>query len=388
MLHTRNLSKTALCLILFLTCLCLITGCANHNDEQVAVEQEEEQTTDNSKFSGYSISSAEYSDLATVTPAKILKTIDSDTLLHLLELQSVQLQCPYATSDDSVFVQIQLPKQWTQNTDDPTHFYFPDGTEAMQIELLPIIENGCIWSTERLWEDQSCVYYEDKWIDFSWNEFYLCSYSFMSIHTTNQKDIYDYTYYLPYGDSYFAIHWYTAGDNNSDALRLQKAFLETMQLLTPIPNQIYASLSGEFWKATVTLSCEENDIEITLSVPIEWAQEKPESYVFYNSNSIICISYTEIIELKANETVWDIAEQNEQLLQCTAFVNGTEIPRAIFTPPYKPGEDTSEEYGSYTYFYYIPIDNLCLIMSFHARGMDNQQAIQLHQTILESIAIQ
>lgn len=81
----------------------------------------------------------------------------------------------------------------------------------MQIELLPIIENGCIWSTERLWEDQSCVYYEDKWIDFSWNEFYLCSYSFMSIHTTNQKDIYDYTYYLPYGDSYFAIHWYTAG---------------------------------------------------------------------------------------------------------------------------------------------------------------------------------
>lgn len=98
-------------------------------------------------------------------------------------------------------------------------------------------------------------------------------------------------------------------DNNSDALRLQKAFLETMQLLTPIPNQIYASLSGEFWKATVTLSCEENDIEITLNVPIEWAQEKPESYVFYNSNSIICISYTEIIELKANETVWDIAEQ-------------------------------------------------------------------------------
>ena len=129
------------------------------------------------------------------------------------------------------------------------------------------------------------------------------------------------------------------------------------------------------------------DIEITLNVPIEWAQEKPGSYVFYNSNRIICISHTEIIELKANETVWDIAEQNEQLLQRTAFVNGTEIPRAIFTPPYKPGDDTSEEYGSYTYFYYISIDNLCLIMPFHARGMDNQQAIQLHQTILESITI-
>ena len=139
MLHARNLSTTALFLILFLTCPCLVTGCANHKDEHMDVEQEEEQTTDNSKFSGYSISSAEYSDLATVTPAKILKTIDSDTLLHLLELQNVQLLCPYATSDDSVFVQIQLPIQWTQNTDDPNRFYFHDGTEAMKIEMLPII---------------------------------------------------------------------------------------------------------------------------------------------------------------------------------------------------------------------------------------------------------
>ena len=90
MLHIRHLSATVLYLILFLTCLCLVTGCVNHNDEQVDVEQEEKQTTDNSKFSGYSISSAEYSDLTTVTPAKIPETIDSDTLLHLLELQSVQ----------------------------------------------------------------------------------------------------------------------------------------------------------------------------------------------------------------------------------------------------------------------------------------------------------
>lgn len=84
-----------------------------------------------------------------------------------------------------------------------------------------------------------------------------------------------------------------------------------MQLLTPIPNQIYTSLSGEFWKATITLSGKEKDIAITLNVPIEWAQKKTRSGTFYDSNNIACISYMDIKELKVGETIWDIAEQNE-----------------------------------------------------------------------------
>ena len=37
---------------------------------------------------------------------------------------------------------------------------------------------------------------------------------------------------------------------------------------------------GETWKATVSLTAAEQTIEITLDVPVEWAQEKPGSSVF------------------------------------------------------------------------------------------------------------
>lgn len=377
MLQMAHLFRKSICLILSLTIL--LAGCSGQSGE-VDVSPGETKESTSASSSKNTISSAEY----TYSPS--IKFLDDDELLRSLGLQTFQLDCPTASSNDMVFVQLQLPEQWTQDNDTPTLFYFPDGSNAMQLEILPLEQGQCIWSAERLWEDESCISYSEKYIHYSWYTFQR--YTFYSIHTLDEQNLYDYTYYLPYGSSYFAVHFYTYGESNENALRFQKGFLETIQLLTPIPNQIYASLSGEFWKATATLSCEEKNIEITLNVPIEWAQEKPGSSVFHNSNSAECISSMSLIKLSPGKTVWDIANEDEMLLQRTAVVNGQEIPRLVFTPPYKPGEDSSEEFGVRRYYYYLPMEEICLVVPLFAKGIDNEQYIQLHQTILESITIQ
>ena len=376
MFRTSHLFRKALCLILSLTIL--LTGCSGQAGE-VDVSPEETKESTSASSSKNTISSAEY----TYSPA--MKFLDDDELLRSLGLQTFQLDCPVASSNDTVFVQLQLPEQWTQDDDTPTLFYFPNGSKAMQLEILPLEKGQCIWSAERLWEDESCISYSEKYIHYSWYTFQ--KYTFYSIHTLDEQNLYDYTYYLPYGSAYFAVHFYTYGENNENALRFQKGFLEMIQLLTPIPEQVFAPLSGETWKATVSLTAEEQTIEITLDVPVEWAQEKPCSSVFHDSNSVRCISSMSLIKLSPGKTVWDIANEAE-MLQRTAVVNGQEILRLVFTPPYKPGEDSSEEFGSRRYYYYLPIEENCLLVPLFAKGIDNEQYIQLHQTILESIAIQ
>lgn len=381
--------KKAMAMVCALACLLGLSACTTldtlekenslqqEQTEAASGEVREESTSVSS--SKNTISSAEYS----YSPA--MKFLDDDELLCSLGLQTFQLDCPVASSNDTVFVQLQLPEQWTQDDDTPTLFYFPDGSKAMQLEILPLEQGQCIWSAERLWEDESCISYSEKYIHYSWYIFQR--YTFYSIHALDEQNLYDYTYYLPYGSAYFAVHFYTYGENNENALRFQKGFLEMIQLLTPIPEQVFAPLSGETWKATVSLTAEEQTIEITLDVPVEWAQEKPGSSVFHDSNSVRCISSMSLIKLSPGKTVWDIANEDE-MLQRTAVVNGQEIPRLVFTPPYKPGEDSSEEFGVRRYYYYLPIEENCLLVPLFAKGIDNEQYIQLHQTILESIAVQ
>ena len=374
MLNRHHFFRNSLFLILTLALILLSAGCCKQ-----AVDTDDS-PVEMHKGSQNTISSAEY----TYSPS--IKFLDDDELLRSLGLQTFQLDCPTAFSNDTVFVQLQLPEQWTQDDDTPTLFYFPDGSNAMQLEILPLEQGKCIWSAERLWEDESCISYSEKYIHYSWYTFQR--YTFYSIHTLDEQNLYNYTYYLPYGSAYFAVHFYTYGESNENALRFQKGFLETIQLLTPIPEQVFAPLSGETWKATVSLTAAEQTIEITLDVPVEWAQEKPGSSVFQDSNSVRCISSMSLIKLSSGKTVWDIANEDEMLLQRTAVVNGQEIPRLVFTPPYKPGEDSSEEFGVRRYYYYLPLEEICLVVPLFAKGIDNEQYIQLHQTILESITIQ
>ncbi len=315
-----------------------------------------------------------------------LLPLDDTKLLNSLQMQTFELNCPLSEQPEeteTVFVKLKLPKGWTQDSKNPTLFFFPDDTKAMQIEILPLENGQCIWSAERLWEDKSCINYSEKYIHYSWNT--SPRYTFYSVHPLDQSNRYDYTYYLPYGSYYFAIHFDTVGEDNKTALRFQKAFLETIQLLTPIPSDQPALPSEETWKATVSLTTEEQTTELTLDVPVVWAQEKPGASVFCDSDSVGCISSMSLIKLSPGQTVWDIADEEEHLLQRTAVINGQEIPRLVFTPPYKPGEDSSKEFGVRRYYYYLPMEEHCLVIPFFARGIDNEHYIRLHRKIMESI---
>lgn len=236
MLNCHYFFRNSLCLILTLSLILLPAGCCKQavDTDDSPVEMHKGSSP---KVSQNTISSTEY----TYSPS--IKFLDDDELLRSLGLQTFQLDCPTASSNDTVFVQLQLPEQWTQDDDIPTLFYFPDGSNAMQLEILPLEQGQCIWSAERLWEDESCISYSEKYIHYSWYTFQR--YTFYSIHTLDEQNLYDYTYYLPYGSAYFAVHFYTYGESNENALRFQKGFLETIQLLTPIPEQVFAP---SFWR--------------------------------------------------------------------------------------------------------------------------------------------
>ena len=157
MLRMAHLFRKSLCLILSLTIL--LAGCSGQSGE-VDVSPGETKESTSASSSKNTISSAEY----TYSPA--IKFLDDDELLRSLGPQTFQLDCPTASSNDMVFVQLQLPEQWTQDNDTPTLFYFPDGSNAMQLEILPLEQGQCIWSAERLWEDESCISYSEKYIRF------------------------------------------------------------------------------------------------------------------------------------------------------------------------------------------------------------------------------
>lgn len=404
MLNVRPV-KTLLSLLLIFSLSLFASGCASANREAVvreSVPQNTDKETGDSKISANNSTESENfpqkpsvnqpdEHKQTIFSARYdfpqsLLPLDDTKLLSSLQMQTFELNCPFSDQPEEtepVFVKLKLPEGWIQDNKNPALFFFPDGTKAMQIEILPLENGQCIWSAERLWEDKSCINYSEKYINYSWNIF--PRYTFYSVHSLDQPDRYDYTYYLPYGSAYFAVHFDTAGENNETALRFQKAFLETIQILTPIPSDQPALPSEETWKATVSLTTEEQTMELTLDIPVVWAQEKPGSSVFCDSDSVECISGMSLIKLSPGQTVWDIADEEEHLLQRTAVINGQEIPRLVFTPPYKPGEDGSEEFGHRLYYYYLPIDGFCLSIHFCARGIDNQREIDLHQKIMESI---
>lgn len=390
MLHNPHLFTKNLCLILTLTFLFLPAGCGNTDtalqETELPAETEpiEVQINDVPKFSKNTISSAAY----TYSPA--MQFLDDDALFNSLGTQTFEFDCPVFSSDKStsqeyVFVKLKLPERWTQDAENLTMFFFPDGTQAMQIQLIPLEEGQCIWSAERLWEDESCINYFEKWINYSWITPYSKD-TFVSIHTLEQPNLYDYTYYLPYGSAYFAVHFYTAGENNENALRFQKILLEAIQLLTPIPNPPPVLPSGETWQAAVTCPLEEGSLAFTLNVPVECMQSSPNSARFSSDIAVYNFSI-EAYKLPEGQTVWEMRSEDEQLLQRTAVVNGQEIPRYVFTPPYKPGSDLSEEYGPRIYYYYLPVDDICLTFSFRANGVDNQRDIDRHRATMESMIV-
>ena len=159
MLREHHIFRKSLCLILTLSLILLPAGCCKQavDTDDSPVEMHKGSSP---KVSQNTISSAEY----TYSPS--IKFLDDDELLRSLGLQTFQLDCPTASSNDTVFVQLQLPEQWTQDDDIPTLFYFPDGSNAMQLEILPLEQGQCIWSAERLWEDESCISYSEKYIHY------------------------------------------------------------------------------------------------------------------------------------------------------------------------------------------------------------------------------
>lgn len=371
MLHQHHFLKKSLCLILTLSLL-LLPGCGDRQSIQDAANPSKTTITSTEENENSDAEAPEDTPETTISSADYYYPLEidqrnDDELLDSIETQTFSFDCPIGSSkqnssSEDVFVKLKLPEGWTQDTKNPALFFFPDGTKAMQIEILPLEKGQCIWSTERLWEDESCITYSKKYIHYSWNTF--LQYTFYSVHLLDQPDRYDYIYYLPYGSAYFAVHFDTAGENNETALRFQTILLETIQLLTPIPSDQLALPSEETWKATVSLTTEEQTMELTLDIPVVWAQEKPGSSVFCDSDSVGCISSMSLIKLSPGQTVWDIVDEEEHLLQRTAVINGQEIPRLIFTPPYKPGEDSSEEFGVRRYYYYLPMEDHCLVIPF------------------------
>lgn len=130
-------------------------------------------------------------------------------------------------------------------------------------------------------------------------------------------------------------------------------------------------------------------VEISLNVPADWIQSDT-GRMFYLEDGI----------LKAAEGFWATIIPEGQTIRSTAKVNlnmgyissktvninGQEILLSIdFVPWDKNEKEPPEERKVYCYAYHIPYQDMYITIQFYAVRKDNEEAMQLHKEILESI---
>ena len=134
---------------------------------------------------------------------------------------------------------------------------------------------------------------------------------------------------------------------------------------------------------------EGESVELSLNVPADWIQSDT-GRMFYLEDGI----------LKAAEGFWATIIPEGQTIRSTAKVNlnmgyissktvninGQEVLLSIdFVPWDKNEKEPPEDRKVYCYAYHIPYQDMYITIQFYAVRKDNEEAMQLHKEILESI---
>ena len=129
-------------------------------------------------------------------------------------------------------------------------------------------------------------------------------------------------------------------------------------------------------------------VELSLDVPANWEQSDTATTFYHEDGSKVAVGFWATI-VPEGQTIWSTAKVNlvpGYVSSKMVNINGQEVLLSIdFVPWDKNEEEPPEDQKEYCYDYHIPYQNMYITIQIYAVGKDNEEAMQLHREILESI---
>lgn len=139
---------------------------------------------------------------------------------------------------------------------------------------------------------------------------------------------------------------------------------------------------------SVTGMIEGETVELSLNVPANWTQSDTGTTFYHENGSKAAEGFWATI-VPEGQTIWSTAKVDlvpTYVSSKTVNINDQEVLLSIDLLLWdKNEEEPPENQKEYCYNYYIPYQDMYIVIQIYAVGKDNEQAIQLHREILESI---
>ena len=142
-----------------------------------------------------------------------------------------------------------------------------------------------------------------------------------------------------------------------------------------------------FYKGTGIIEGE--TIELSLNVPADWIQSDTGRMFYLKDGILKAAEGFRATIIPEGQTIRSTAKVNLNMgyiSSKTVNINGQEVLLSIdFVPWDKNEKEPPEERKVYCYVYHIPYQDMYITIQFYTIGKDNEEAMQLHREILESI---
>ena len=138
----------------------------------------------------------------------------------------------------------------------------------------------------------------------------------------------------------------------------------------------------------VTGTIEGETVELSLDVPANWIQSDTGTMFYHEDGSKAAEGFWATI-VPEGQTIWSIAKVDltpGYVSSQTVTIHGQEVLLSIYSLPWGKGQEPPEDQKKYCYIYLVPYQNMYITTQIYAVGKDNEDAIQLHKEILESIS--
>ena len=130
-------------------------------------------------------------------------------------------------------------------------------------------------------------------------------------------------------------------------------------------------------------------IELSLEVPADWIQSDTGTMFYHEDGSKAAEGFWATI-IPEGQTIWSTAKVDlvpTYISSKIVNINGQEVLLSIDLFLWdKNEEEPPEDQKEYCYNYYIPYQDMYITIQIYAVGKYNEEAMQLHREILESIS--
>ncbi len=129
-------------------------------------------------------------------------------------------------------------------------------------------------------------------------------------------------------------------------------------------------------------------VELSLDVPADWIQSDTGTMFYHEDGSKAAEGFWATI-IPEGQTIWSTEKVDlapTYVSSKTLNINGQEVLLSIDLFLWdKNEEEPPEDQKEYCYDYHIPYQDMYITIQIYEVGKDNQEAMQLHREILESI---